>query len=173
VLPAVPALALLCAPYLEQVASRRGAQRAMFVLASVVGAVCVLALLFLILRPDQHAAATAAADIDPIWSLALIAIASAVVCAIASPFRSKRPDWRTTPSRSTYRARHNRVVGSLTGWRARATPTGLPYARGNQRQHSNLLVELSASVAGIVDNGYALNDEHRHEQNDDPDNGDS
>jgi len=87
VLPAVPALALLCAPYLEQVASRRGAQRAMFVLASVVGAVCVLALLFLILRPDQHAAATAAADIDPIWSLALIAIASAVVCAIARPQR--------------------------------------------------------------------------------------
>jgi len=87
VLPAVPALALLCAPYLQQVASRRGAQRAMFVLASVVGAVCVLALLFLILRPDQHAAATAAADIDPIWSLALIAIASAVVCAIARPQR--------------------------------------------------------------------------------------
>ena len=35
VLPAVPALALLCAPYLAQVATRRGAQRAMFMLAAV------------------------------------------------------------------------------------------------------------------------------------------
>ena len=43
VLPAVPAFALLCAPYLAQVATRRGAQRAMFVLASAVGALCVTA----------------------------------------------------------------------------------------------------------------------------------
>jgi 4-amino-4-deoxy-L-arabinose transferase-like glycosyltransferase len=87
VLPAVPAFALLCAPYLEQVASRRGAQRALFVLASLVGGLSVLAMLVFIVRPDQHAAAIAAADIDPIGSLALIAIASAVVCAIARPQR--------------------------------------------------------------------------------------
>jgi 4-amino-4-deoxy-L-arabinose transferase-like glycosyltransferase len=42
VLPAVPAFALLCAPYLQEIASRRSAQRAMFVLASLLGALCVL-----------------------------------------------------------------------------------------------------------------------------------
>jgi 4-amino-4-deoxy-L-arabinose transferase-like glycosyltransferase len=87
VLPAVPAFALLCAPYLQEIASRRGAQRAMFVLASLIGALCVLALLVLIVRPDSHAAAIAAIDFDPVWTLALIAIVSAVVCAIARPRR--------------------------------------------------------------------------------------
>jgi len=37
----------------------------------------------------------------------------------------------------------------------------------------NLFVEFSARIARVVDNGYTLNDEHRHEQNDGPNNGDS
>jgi len=87
VLPAVPALALLCAPYLREIASRRSVQRAMFVLASLLGALCVLALLFLIVRPDKHADVIASYEIDPLWPLALIAIAAAVMCAIARPHR--------------------------------------------------------------------------------------
>jgi 4-amino-4-deoxy-L-arabinose transferase-like glycosyltransferase len=87
VLPAVPAFALLCSPYLVQVAARRGAQRAMFVLASVIGGLCVLAWIYLIVRPDQRIDLTAAYDIDPLGPLALIAIASMVVCAIARPWR--------------------------------------------------------------------------------------
>jgi 4-amino-4-deoxy-L-arabinose transferase-like glycosyltransferase len=87
VLPAVPACALLCAPYLEQVASRRSAQRALFVLASLIGALSVLALLFLVVRPDKHTDFVAAYEIDPLWPLALIAVAAAVVCAIARPRR--------------------------------------------------------------------------------------
>jgi 4-amino-4-deoxy-L-arabinose transferase-like glycosyltransferase len=87
VLPAVPAFALLCAPYLQQVASRQSAQRAMFVLASLFGALSVLALLFLVVRPDQHADVIASIDMDPLGPLALIAIAAAVVCAIARPRR--------------------------------------------------------------------------------------
>jgi 4-amino-4-deoxy-L-arabinose transferase-like glycosyltransferase len=87
VLPAVPALALLCAPYLQEIASRRSAQRAMFVLASLIGALSVLAMLVFIVRPDTHAVAVATYGIEPIWTLALLAIASAVVCAIARPQR--------------------------------------------------------------------------------------
>jgi 4-amino-4-deoxy-L-arabinose transferase-like glycosyltransferase len=87
VLPAVPAFALLCAPYLQQIASSRSVQRAMFVLASLLGGLCVLALLFLIVRPDQHADVIASYEIDPLWPLALIAIAAAVVCALARPQR--------------------------------------------------------------------------------------
>ena len=87
VLPAVPALALLCAPYLQQVASRQSAQRAMFVLASLFGALSVLTLLFLVVRPDKHADVIASIDMDPLGPLALIAVAAAVVCAIARPRR--------------------------------------------------------------------------------------
>jgi len=87
VLPAVPAFALLCAPYLAQIATRRGVQRAMFVLASLVGALCVLALLFFVVRPDQRTDFVASNDIDPLGPLALIAVAAAVVCAIARPSR--------------------------------------------------------------------------------------
>lgn len=87
VLPAVPAFALLCAPYLQQVASRQSAQRAMFVLASLVGGLAVLASLYLIVRPDKLADVIASYDINPFGPLVLIAIASAVVCAIARPQR--------------------------------------------------------------------------------------
>ncbi|MGH8236114.1 MAG: ArnT family glycosyltransferase [Steroidobacteraceae bacterium] len=87
VLPAVPALALLCAPYLAQIAARRGAQRAMFALASAVGVLCVTALFYLLARPDQRADVVATYDIQPLGPLVLIAIAAAVVCASARPQR--------------------------------------------------------------------------------------
>ena len=87
VLPAVPAVALLCAPYLAQVATRRGAQRAMFVLASAVGVLCVTAVFYLLARPDKLADVVATYDIHPLGPLVLIAIAGAVVCAITRPRR--------------------------------------------------------------------------------------
>jgi 4-amino-4-deoxy-L-arabinose transferase-like glycosyltransferase len=87
VLPAVPALALLCAPYLAQIAAQRSAQRAMFVLASLIGGLCVLAWIYLLIRSDQRVATEASYDIDPLGPLALIAIAAMVVCALARPWR--------------------------------------------------------------------------------------
>jgi 4-amino-4-deoxy-L-arabinose transferase-like glycosyltransferase len=87
VLPAVPAFALLCSPYLAQVAARRSAQRAMFVLASLIGAACVVAWIYLVVRPDQRIDVVASYDIDPLGPLALIAVAAMVVCAIARPWR--------------------------------------------------------------------------------------
>jgi 4-amino-4-deoxy-L-arabinose transferase-like glycosyltransferase len=88
VLPAVPAFALLCAPYLAQIAARRGVQRAMFFLAAAFGGVCVVAWIYLVARPDKEADFVAAYDLDPVGPLALIALASAVVCTIARPRRA-------------------------------------------------------------------------------------
>lgn len=87
VLPAVPAFALLCAPYLAQIAQRRGVQRAMFVLASLLGALTTLAWIYLAIRPDKRVDMIASEDIDPLAPLAAIAIAAMIVCAIARPWR--------------------------------------------------------------------------------------
>jgi 4-amino-4-deoxy-L-arabinose transferase-like glycosyltransferase len=87
VLPAVPAFALLCAPYLAQIAQRRVVQRAMFVLASLMGALSVLAWIYLAIRPDKRVDAIASYDIDPLAPLAAIAIAAMIVCAITRAWR--------------------------------------------------------------------------------------
>lgn len=87
VLPAVPAFALLCAPYLAQVAARRGVQRAMFLLAAAVSGLCVGAWIYLSVRPDKLADFVGAYDLDPHRPLVMIAIAAAVVCLIARPRR--------------------------------------------------------------------------------------
>jgi 4-amino-4-deoxy-L-arabinose transferase-like glycosyltransferase len=87
VLPAVPAFALLCAPYLREIGTRRGVQRAMFVLASLIGALAVLAWIYLTIRPEKRIDVIASYDLDPLGPLAMIAIAAMVVCAIARPWR--------------------------------------------------------------------------------------
>jgi 4-amino-4-deoxy-L-arabinose transferase-like glycosyltransferase len=87
VLPAVPAFALLCSPYLAQIAARRGVQRAMFVLASLIGGLSVLAWIYLVIRPDKRIDVIANYDLDPLWPLALIAIAAMIVCAVARAWR--------------------------------------------------------------------------------------
>jgi 4-amino-4-deoxy-L-arabinose transferase-like glycosyltransferase len=87
VLPAVPAFALLCAPYLTQVAARRGAQRTLFVLAAIVSGLCGAAWIYLSVRADKLADIMTYYDIDPRWHLAAIAIASAAACALARPRR--------------------------------------------------------------------------------------
>lgn len=87
ILPAVPAVALLCAPYLTLIAAQRSAQRAMFVLASLIGGLCVLTWIYLLIRSDKRVDFVASYDIDPLGPLALIAIAAMVVCAVARPWR--------------------------------------------------------------------------------------
>jgi len=87
VLPAVPALALLSAPYLAQVATRRGAQRAMFVFAAVASGLCAATWIYLLVRPDRRVDIVAAYGLDPLGPLILMTIAGAVICAIARPRR--------------------------------------------------------------------------------------
>ncbi len=87
VLPAVPALALLCSPYLAQIATRRGAQRAMFVLAAALCVLCAGAWIYISVRTDKLADFVAAYELDPHGPLVMIAIAAAVVCLVARPRR--------------------------------------------------------------------------------------
>jgi 4-amino-4-deoxy-L-arabinose transferase-like glycosyltransferase len=87
VLPAVPALALLCAPYLAQVATRRGAQRAMFTLAAVASGLCAATWIYLLVRPSRRADIVAAYGLDPLGPPILMTIAGAVICALAGPRR--------------------------------------------------------------------------------------
>jgi 4-amino-4-deoxy-L-arabinose transferase-like glycosyltransferase len=87
VLPALPVLALLCAPYLAQVAARRSAQRAMFILAAVASGLCAATWIYLLVRPHARADIVAAYDLDPLGPLILMTIAGAVICAIARPRR--------------------------------------------------------------------------------------
>lgn len=87
VLPAVPALALLCAPYLAQVATRRGAQRAMFVLAALASGLCAATWIYLLVRPDRRADIVGAYGLDPLGPPILMTIAGAVICAFARPRR--------------------------------------------------------------------------------------
>jgi 4-amino-4-deoxy-L-arabinose transferase-like glycosyltransferase len=87
VLPAVPAFALLCAPYLAQVATRLAAQRAMFILAAASTGVCIATWIYLSVGPERRAHIVAAYDLDPLGPLVLMTIAGTVVCAIARPRR--------------------------------------------------------------------------------------
>ena len=87
VLPAVPVLALLSAPYLAQVSARRGAQRAMFILAAVASGLCAATWIYLLVRPDRRADIVAAYGLDPLGPPILMTIAGAVVCLIARPRR--------------------------------------------------------------------------------------
>ncbi len=87
VLPAIPALALLCAPYLAQVAARRSAQRAMFLLAAAVSVFCVAGAIYFSMKPDSRADLIGAYGHDPMGPLIFMTIAGAVICAITRPRR--------------------------------------------------------------------------------------
>lgn len=87
VLPAAPAFALACAPYLIELASLRAVQRAVWALAATIGGVCALAAGYLFVRGDKRAEIVALYDIDPLAPLLVIAAVAALVCLIARPRR--------------------------------------------------------------------------------------
>ena len=87
VLPAVPAFALVCAPYLRAIATRRIAQRVMFWVAGLLAITTSLVVPYLLWKPDVRAHVVASYDFDPFGPLVAIAIATAVICAIARPRR--------------------------------------------------------------------------------------
>ncbi len=87
VLPAVPALALLSAPYLVQLAARRGAQRAMFALAAAIPGFCAALWIYFSLRPDKQADMIGTYGLDPLGPPILMTIAGVAICVIARPRR--------------------------------------------------------------------------------------
>lgn len=87
VLPAVPAFALVCAPYLADLARRRNVQRLVFALAVAVAGLCAAAVAYLGLRPDKRTEVIELYQVDPVGPLVLMALAAAIACVLARPRR--------------------------------------------------------------------------------------
>ena len=82
VLPAVPALVLASAPYLRELLERRGVQRVLFTLASVVAFACAAVALFVIVKQQERSDILSEYGIDPLGPLLLMAVVCAVICAV-------------------------------------------------------------------------------------------
>ena len=87
ILPALPALALVSAPYLAELTQRRGVQRLIFGVAMLIALVCLLASVFVWIRPERRQEQLAMYDLDVFGPLLLIGIVATLVCLIA---RSRR-----------------------------------------------------------------------------------
>jgi 4-amino-4-deoxy-L-arabinose transferase-like glycosyltransferase len=87
VLPAVPALALACAPYLRLLATRAIAQRWIFGVSALTATVTVLAVPYLLIRPDKRVELLEHYDFDPFGPLIAMALGTVLICALA---RSRR-----------------------------------------------------------------------------------
>jgi len=87
VLPAVPAFALACAPYLRDIAARFTAQRFVFWIAATIATVTALGVPYLLIRADQRAEVLATYDLDPLAPLITIAVLTLLVCVVARPRR--------------------------------------------------------------------------------------
>lgn len=81
VLPAVPAAALVAAPYVRDLLRLRGVQRMLFALASLIAVLCSAALGYALLRPGVRAESVADYGIDPVGPLGAIALLAALACA--------------------------------------------------------------------------------------------
>jgi 4-amino-4-deoxy-L-arabinose transferase-like glycosyltransferase len=87
VLPGLPALALATAPYLLELTQRRAVQRATFILAATVAAVCLLASVLVIVQPERRVEQLANYDLDVFAPLLTIGVVTALLCVIAGPRR--------------------------------------------------------------------------------------
>lgn len=88
VLPALPAFALACGPYLASIAARRGPQAIVFAVAAAVVLLAGGAAAYLeVLRPDRLAELGERYDVTSAAPLAVIAAAGAIVLAALRPRR--------------------------------------------------------------------------------------
>lgn len=87
VLPAVPALAFISAPYLAQVLQLRAAQRVLFVLAGILGALLAATTVYLMLVPAQRSSVLAVQAIDPLWPLLTASLGIGLICTWTRPAR--------------------------------------------------------------------------------------
>lgn len=87
VLPAVPALAIACAPWLAGVAQRRGAQRTMFGVVCAVAAAALAVAIFMLTNAHERQKLIDWYDIDVVAPLFAIGAAAAASCMAARPSR--------------------------------------------------------------------------------------
>lgn len=88
VLPAVPAFVLACAPFLTELAQRRGPRRTLFAIACGIAAIALLGSLYGMVDSEQRGKLVAAYGIDIVWPLFTIGLAAVAVCAAAGVRRS-------------------------------------------------------------------------------------
>jgi 4-amino-4-deoxy-L-arabinose transferase-like glycosyltransferase len=88
ILPALPAVALASAPYLIELAQRRTVRRAMFALSALTAVMCLLASIYVTIRPDRRNELLAEYDIDVFGPLLTIGIVTALVCLLTRPRRA-------------------------------------------------------------------------------------
>jgi 4-amino-4-deoxy-L-arabinose transferase-like glycosyltransferase len=87
VLPAVPALALACAPWLSEIARRRSAQRTLFGIACTIAAITLAGAVFLLTNAHERNKVIDSYEIDPLAPLILIGVIAALACIVARPVR--------------------------------------------------------------------------------------
>lgn len=87
ILPAVPALALVSAPYLLELYQRSSLQRALYALALAIGILCAGAAAALLLAAERREAFIGEYMLDPLAPVALMAITVIVLILLASPRR--------------------------------------------------------------------------------------
>ena len=90
VLPAVPALALACAPWLSDIASRRRAQHALFGIPCAIAAICITTVIVIATNAHQRLRFMdfyELAPVDPVTPMLAIGILAILACIIARPAR--------------------------------------------------------------------------------------
>jgi 4-amino-4-deoxy-L-arabinose transferase-like glycosyltransferase len=87
VLPAVPAVALACAPYLQMAAMRITAQRVVFYVTAFIAALASVAVPYLLIRGDKRIEVLALYEFDPLGPLIVIALVTLAACVFAKPRR--------------------------------------------------------------------------------------
>jgi 4-amino-4-deoxy-L-arabinose transferase-like glycosyltransferase len=87
VLPAIPAFVLACAPFMQELASKRSTQRVLFVLAAFVASVVTLAACVVLARENLRNELIQTYGIDPLTPLAIMSMVAIPACAVAGPRR--------------------------------------------------------------------------------------
>jgi 4-amino-4-deoxy-L-arabinose transferase-like glycosyltransferase len=87
VLPALPAVALACAPSAVELLRRSSVQRTLYAIAAAVTGVCAAVAGYLAIRSDEGNEIAAHYGIDPLGPLLLMAGAAFLVCILARPRR--------------------------------------------------------------------------------------
>ncbi|MET0658575.1 MAG: glycosyltransferase family 39 protein, partial [Steroidobacteraceae bacterium] len=82
ILPALPAFALACAPFLGELLAQRRVQRAGFFLGAFITFVCGAGVIYVLARPDKRIELLALYDLDVLLPLAVIALVGIVLCVV-------------------------------------------------------------------------------------------
>jgi 4-amino-4-deoxy-L-arabinose transferase-like glycosyltransferase len=88
VLPAVPGLVLASAPYLADLAQRKGVRRTMFGLSVCIAGACAIVSVYAVMHSNIRAEIEATYGLDPLGPLLSIALAGVIACFAARPSRA-------------------------------------------------------------------------------------